>query len=70
MSKPRQAGLTARQSEVMGLVAQGLRNAQIGERMGISEHTVRSMLRTVFDRLDVDTRAQAVAVWMATREAA
>lgn len=54
--------LTAKQTQVLSLVAKGLRNRDVGEALGISEATVRTHLRAVFDRLDVGSRTEAVAV--------
>jgi len=53
-------GLTRRQQDVLGLVAYGLTNAQIATRLGISEVTVKSYLRTIMSRFSVRTRSRAV----------
>lgn len=53
-------GLTARESAVLEYVAQGLDNAQIAARMTLSEKTVRNYLVTILDKLQVETRAQAI----------
>jgi DNA-binding CsgD family transcriptional regulator len=55
------AGLTARELEVLALVAEGLRNAQIGERLVISQKTVDHHVSAILRKLDVQTRAQAAA---------
>ena len=54
------ASLSGREREVLALIAEGLANAQIGERLSISEKTVRNHLSNVFDKLGVWTRAQAI----------
>lgn len=54
------AALTAREREVLALLNEGLGNAQIGERLSISEKTVRNHISKVYDKLGVWTRAQAV----------
>ena len=59
---PRQGELTRREAEVMGLVAQGLSNRQIAERLVVSEHTVHRHVANIFVRLGVSSRAAAVAV--------
>ena len=55
------AGLTAREREVLTLLADGLGNKQIAARLGISTNTVKTHLELLFDKLGVSTRAQAVA---------
>jgi pimeloyl-ACP methyl ester carboxylesterase/DNA-binding CsgD family transcriptional regulator len=52
--------LTAREREVLVLITEGLANADIGERLAISEKTVRNHISSVFDKLGVWTRAQAI----------
>lgn len=54
--------LTARETEVLGLVRQGLSNKQIARRLGISERTVKAHLTSCFQRIGVLDRTQA-AVW-------
>jgi pimeloyl-ACP methyl ester carboxylesterase/DNA-binding CsgD family transcriptional regulator len=57
---PAFAALSPREREVLGLVAEGLANAEIAERLAISDKTVRNHLSRVFDKLGVRTRAQAI----------
>jgi pimeloyl-ACP methyl ester carboxylesterase/DNA-binding CsgD family transcriptional regulator len=52
--------LTAREREVLALITEGLGNAEIAERLSISEKTVRNHVSNVFDKLGVWTRAQAM----------
>lgn len=52
--------LTARELEVLSLVALGLTHLQIAERLGISAHTVTSHLKSAYRKLDVHTAAAAV----------
>lgn len=54
------SGLSAREREVLALIAEGLANAQIASRLDLSEKTVRNHLSNVFDKLGVFTRAQAI----------
>ncbi len=53
--------LTEREHEVMDLVRQGHTNTAIGHLLEISEHTVAAHMRSIFAKLDVNTRAAAVA---------
>jgi pimeloyl-ACP methyl ester carboxylesterase/DNA-binding CsgD family transcriptional regulator len=52
--------LTARERSVLELVAQGLDNHVIGKKLGISERTVRNNVSTIFSKLGVSSRAQAI----------
>ncbi len=54
--------LSPREVEVLSLVSQGLENKQIARSLGISEATVKTHLKGVFARLDVSSRAEAVAI--------
>jgi DNA-binding CsgD family transcriptional regulator len=53
--------LTARQWELLDLVAAGHTNAQIARRLGVSEGTVRTHLEHIYRRLQVSSRTAAVA---------
>jgi LuxR family maltose regulon positive regulatory protein len=55
------AGLTAREIEVLRLIADGLNNQTIGERLFLSEHTVHRHVANIFAKLSVSSRAAAVA---------
>jgi DNA-binding CsgD family transcriptional regulator len=53
------AGLSAREVEVLRLVAQGLTNPQVAERLFLSPRTVEQHLRSIYNKLAVSTRAAA-----------
>ena len=52
------ADLTAREREIARLAAEGLRNSEIAVRLFIAESTVRTHLRAIFQKLDIDRRAK------------
>ena len=54
------ATLSPREREILGLITEGLGNAEIGERLAISEKTVRNHVSSVYDKLGVWSRAQAM----------
>jgi ATP/maltotriose-dependent transcriptional regulator MalT len=55
------AGLTARELEVLRLVAAGLNNQDIAERLFLSDHTIHRHVANIFTKLSVSSRAAAVA---------
>ena len=59
---PQESNLTEREIEVLKRVAAGDRNKEIAFGLGISERTVKAHLTHIFNKLDVDSRAGAVAV--------
>ena len=52
--------LSPREREILSLITDGLGNAEIGERLSISDKTVRNHVSNLFDKLGVWTRAQAI----------
>jgi DNA-binding NarL/FixJ family response regulator len=67
-SRPRQPGwpghtfqLTARESEVAVFLVQGFSNHEIADALWISEHTVKSHLKSIFQKIGVTSRGQAIA---------
>jgi NarL family two-component system response regulator YdfI len=59
ISKP---PLTPREIEVLNLMAQGLGNKEIAWRLGISEHTVKFHVGSIFNKLDASGRTEAVTL--------
>jgi DNA-binding CsgD family transcriptional regulator len=55
------AALSPREHEVLALVRDGLRNAEIAEALWVSPGTVRKHLENIYEKLDVHTRTAAVA---------
>ena len=60
------ASLTAREREIMNLIAQGLTNGQIAERFVLSEKTVKNHVNRIYGKLGAANRAQATALWLGT----
>jgi DNA-binding CsgD family transcriptional regulator len=52
--------LTAREREILGLVAEGSTNAEVAERLWVSPGTVRKHLDNIYAKLGVHTRTAAV----------
>lgn len=59
-------GLTQRESEVLGLMVRGISNRAMARQLIIGEETVKSHVRSIYRKLEVEERAQAVG--MALRE--
>jgi DNA-binding NarL/FixJ family response regulator len=60
-STARPPALTPREREILAMLAEGLPNKLIAARLGISDHTVKTHLEAIFDKLDASNRAEAVA---------
>lgn len=56
--------LSAQERRVLALVAEGLTNKQVGEKLGLSDNTVKNYLVSVFEKLQVKRRAQAAAIFV------
>jgi DNA-binding NarL/FixJ family response regulator len=54
--------LTTREVEVLRLVVQGVRNSEIGQRLSISVKTVETHLTSIYGKLGVQSRAEAIAL--------
>ena len=59
---PPAGAITPRELEVLHLLAQGLRNKEIADRLGIVERTVKSHVGSILAKLDAGNRTEAVAV--------
>ncbi|MBB1031435.1 response regulator transcription factor [Dietzia sp. SLG310A2-38A2] len=57
----KEAGLSAREAEMVGLIVQGMSNREIGDRCYLSGNTVKTYIRAAYRKMGVSTRAQAVA---------
>jgi DNA-binding NarL/FixJ family response regulator len=60
--KDRDEMLTAREREILQLLADGMSNADVARRLVISQETVKSHVRHILAKLEADTRTQAVAI--------
>lgn len=58
--KLKELGITPREHEILLLIAQGLSNREIGEKLFVSENTVKTHSSRLFDKMDVSRRVQAV----------
>jgi DNA-binding NarL/FixJ family response regulator len=57
-----QGSLSPREREILALVAEGLGNKIVAARLGISEHTVKTHITSIFEKLGAESRAEAVAI--------
>ena len=58
----REANLTERESELLALLPTGMTNRELGDHLYLSENTIKTQLRSLFSKLDVRNRVQAVAL--------
>jgi DNA-binding CsgD family transcriptional regulator len=54
-------GLTQREAEILGLVAQGLTNGEIAERLFLSNHTIKTHINRIFAKTGSRDRVAAIA---------
>jgi DNA-binding NarL/FixJ family response regulator len=62
MGRDREEMLTAREREILQLLADGMSNADAAKRLFISQETVKSHVRHILAKLEADTRTHAVAI--------
>jgi DNA-binding NarL/FixJ family response regulator len=60
-------GITARELEILGLIATGLSNREIADRLFVSENTVKTHSSRLFDKLGAKRRTQAVQIGKTAR---
>jgi ATP/maltotriose-dependent transcriptional regulator MalT len=60
---PADSGLSAREREVMTLIAGGHTNGQIAAHLFLAEKTVKNHVRSIYSKLGVDSRRAAIAHW-------
>ncbi|MFE3112058.1 LuxR C-terminal-related transcriptional regulator [Kitasatospora indigofera] len=63
---PHADALTRREREIMDLIAQGLSNSKIANRLVLSEKTVKNHVNHIFGKLHATNRAEAMACWLGT----
>ena len=62
LTKERENMLTAREREILQLLADGMSNADVAAKLFISQETVKSHVRHILSKLEADTRTHAVAI--------
>lgn len=60
--KVRESGITPRELEILELIAGGMSNREIAEKLFVSENTVKTHSSRIFDKLDAKRRTQAVQI--------
>ena len=66
-SRLAELGITPRELEILGLIASGLSNREIGEKLFVSENTVKTHASRLFDKLGARRRTQAVQIGKSAR---
>ena len=60
--------LTRREEEVVHLVADGLKNREIAERLKVKEHSVRNYFNRIFEKVEVSTRVELILYVFSQRD--
>jgi len=63
-SKRPRPGISAREREVLELLSQGLSNKEIGDRLDVSQFTIKNHLARIFPKLRVRSRTAAVMAYL------
>lgn len=58
-AKAEDSGLTPREIEILGLIARGFRNKDVAEKLTVSENTVASHIKSIYQKLAISSRAEA-----------
>ena len=66
-ARPSLESLSDREAQVLGGLAQGRPYKDIGAALGISENTIRTYIRRIYEKLQVSSRTEAVAKFMGNR---
>ena len=66
-ARAQELGLTPRELEILGLIADGLSNREVAGRLFVSENTVKTHLNRLFDKIGAKRRTQAVQIARASR---
>ena len=69
VDEPASLGLSAREIEVMSLIAGGHTNGEIAALLFLAEKTVKNHVRRIYSKLGVHNRSTAIAHWLAARTA-
>lgn len=65
----RALGLSAREAQIMSLIASGQTNGEIAAHLFLAEKTVKNHVRRIYSKLGVGSRPDAIAHWHRIREA-
>jgi DNA-binding NarL/FixJ family response regulator len=60
--------LTCREEEVVHLVADGLKNREIAEKLQVKEHSVRNYIYRIFDKVGVSSRVELILYAFSNRD--
>jgi DNA-binding NarL/FixJ family response regulator len=61
-------GLSARETEIMSLIAGGLTNGEIAAQLFLAEKTVKNHVNRIYSKLGVRSRDAAITQWLGNRE--